>query len=136
MWSVIDLNTRTTIPVQNAVQNPNMPPYQKSDDDLAFSKIKPLEKIDNQKEFYVRFNDLDVNGHANNGNYIAWALEALSKDFILNNKIKTMDLMFKKEAISGETIISAVEHKEGNITSHVIKNQNNEDLCLIECQWI
>ena len=87
------------------------------------------------KEFEVRYNDLDVNGHANNGNYITWAFETLDYEFLTNHKIKTLDMFFKKEAKYGEKIISEVEIKD-NTTVHRIKNLNNEDLCLVQCEWI
>ena len=45
MWSVVDLNTRSTVLIEPAINNPNMPQYQKQDSDLAFSKIKPLNEI-------------------------------------------------------------------------------------------
>ncbi|MBQ4646183.1 MAG: hypothetical protein IJB79_02425 [Candidatus Gastranaerophilales bacterium] len=135
MWSVVDLNTRSTVLVEPAINNPNMPSYQKQETDLCFSKIKPLENITNQKEFFVRYNDLDVNGHANNGNYIIWAFETLTNEFLLNHKIKTLDMFFKKEAKYGEKIVSEVEIKD-NITTHRIRNLDNEDLCLIQCEWI
>ena len=135
MWSVVDLNTRTTTLVEPAINNPNMPAYQKQEDDLVFSKIKPLSSINNQKEFIVRYNDLDVNKHANNGNYITWALETLDYEFLANRKIKTIDMLFKKEAKYGEKIISEVEIKD-NITTHRLRNLDNEDLCLVECKWV
>lgn len=135
-WTLINLETRTPVLVQNVVDNPCMTPYQKREDDLAFSKIRPLSKIDKQKEFFVRYNDLDVNGHANNGNYIIWAFETLSMDFINSHKIRTLDVMFKKEARYDETVISELEFKNGNITLHRIRNKDNEDLCLFECEWV
>lgn len=135
LWSLVDLNTRTTVLVEPAINNTNMPKYKKQENDLSFTKIKPLEKIDNQKEFFVRYNDLDVNGHANNGNYITWAFEPLEYKFLTNHKIKMLDMFYKKEAKYGEKVISEVEIKN-NITIHRIRNLNNEDLCLIECVWI
>ena len=134
-WSVVDLSTHSTVLVEPAINNPNMPQYQKQENDLSFNKIKPLTKVDNQKEFFVRYNDLDVNKHANNGNYITWTLETLDYDFLSNHKIKTLDMYFKKEAKYNEKIISEVEIKD-NITTHRLKNANDEDLCLVECEWI
>lgn len=134
MWSVVDLSARSTVLVGPAIDNSNMPQYQKKEDELSFSKIKPLEKIDNQVEFKVRYNDLDVNGHANNGNYVIWAFEALDYIFLNTKKIKTLDMFFKKEAKYGEVIISEVQIKD-NVTTHRIRNLDNEDLCLVECVW-
>lgn len=135
MWTVVDLEKRTPVLVAPVIDNPNMTPYQKQEADLAFSKIKPLSKIDSQKEFLVRYNDLDVNGHANNGNYVIWAFEALNQEFLNNHKIKTLDMMFKKEARYDEIVISQVEFAQDNKTIHRISNKDNEDLCILECVW-
>lgn len=134
IWSVINLETRALTLVQNAINNPNMPQYSKREDDLQFSKIKPVENPTHTREFRVRYNDLDVNMHANNGNYIVWAFEALPFEFRQKHKIKTLDFMFKKEAKYDEEIISEVEILN-NLTIHKIKNKENEDLCLIQCEW-
>ena len=113
-----------------------MPPYEKKEDDLSFEKIKPPTKIDAEKEFEVRYNDIDVNKHANNGNYIIWAFEPLSFEFKSTHKIKTLDMIYKKEIKLGEKLISQVEIKD-DTTIHLLKNsETKEDLCLIQCRWI
>jgi len=137
VWSVVDINTRMTVPVANVItDNPKMVAYEKREDDLAFSKIRPSATPTISKEFEVRYNDLDVNGHANNGNYIIWALEPLDFGFKSEHKLKTLDLMFKKEAKYGEKVIVEVEYKDELTTVHRIKNTNDEDLCLVECCWV
>ena len=136
VWSIVDINTRMTIPVSSAILNNKfMLPYTKKENDLAFSKIKPPTKIDLSKEFEVRYNDLDVNGHANNGNYIIWALEPLSLEFKTTHKIKSMDMVFKKEVKYGEKITSIVEFISSDVSVHVIKDSANQDLYLLECRW-
>ena len=113
-----------------------MPPYEKKEDDLSFEKIKSPEKIDFQKEFEVRYNDLDVNEHANNGNYIVWAFEPIDFDFKTSHKIKTLDMIYKKELKFGEKVISQIEFQDDLTTVHRLQNSQNEDLCLIQCRWI
>lgn len=134
VWSIIDTNTHSLTLIQNVIQNPNMPQYQKQENDLTFSKIPTLTKVDNELGFHVRYNDLDVNKHANNGNYIIWAFETLGSEFLMNHKIKNMDLMFKKEAKYNEKLISQVQINE-NTTIHCLKNKENEDLFQLQCEW-
>ena len=137
MWSIVDVNARTTIPVASIIQNnEDMQPYQKLDTDLSFSKIKPIQNISLEKEFEVRYNDIDVNGHANNGNYIIWALEPLSFEFKSSHKIKTMDMMYKKEAKYAEKLVTQIEFLDENTTAHVLKNMNGEELCLVQINWV
>jgi len=137
MWAIVDTETKSMVLPQTAIpDNPRMQPYEKKEDDLAFSKIRVLENPVAVKEFEVRYNDLDLNGHANNGNYIVWALETLNHDFRFNHKIKTLDIIYKKEAVYGEKLVSEFYKKDENTTVHVVKNKKGEDLCLVECSWM
>ena len=134
MWSLVDVNNRSIVNIQSVLgNNPNMPVYSKREDDLSFGKISPLKNVYCQKDFEVRYNDLDVNGHANNGNYIVWAFEPLSFEFKNSHKIKILDMIFKKEAKFGETIISQVEFKSENNTVHRLQNKSGDDLFVAEC---
>ena len=102
---------------------------------MKFEKITPVSNPSIEKEFEVRYNDLDVNGHANNGNYIVWAFEPLSFEFKNTHNPKTIDMLFKKEARYGETLISQIEFKDENTTIHRLQNKDGEDLFLLECAW-
>lgn len=135
MWSIIDVINHSMIPIQDVINNPQMPMFVKGNEDLTFAKILPLKTIDIEKEFEIRYNDLDVNGHANNGNYIIWAFEPLSFNYKNTHRIKTLDIVYRKEAKYGEKILSQVTFKDRSTTIHCLKNKNNEDLCLIECLW-
>ncbi len=136
MWTLVDIETRNPVLIGNAIQsNQNMQPYQKEEADLSFAKIKMNNAPSLVKEFEVRYNDLDVNGHANNGNYIVWAFEPLPFDFKTNNKIKTIDMMFKKEAKYGEKVIVEVSFNDDKTTVHIIKNMHGDEICLVQCIW-
>ena len=137
MWSLVDINSRSIIPIAAALaENPHMKQFEKREDDLSFSKISTIINPSIKKEFEVRYNDLDINRHANNGNYIVWALESLDFKFKNTHKIKTLDMIYKKEAKFGEKLISQVEFKNDNTTIHRLQNLEGEDLFLMECCWI
>lgn len=137
MWSLVDFHTMSMVNAENIiVNNPHMSKFVQTDKDLKFGKIPQLTQIDNVKEFEVRYNDIDVNAHANNGNYIIWAFEALSYNFRKEHKPKNIDMIFKKEIKFEEKLISLVQYKENNTTIHALKNkETQEDLCLIQCEW-
>ena len=136
MWSMVDIDSRTMVPVPSAIpDSPYMKPFEKREEDLAFAKITAITNPALEKEFEVRYNDLDVNGHANNGNYIVWAFEPLDFNFKNKNRIKIIDMIYKKEAKFGEKLISQVEFKDTNTTLHRLQNCDGEDLFLAECIW-
>lgn len=135
-WGLIDLETKSMSNVgENLSNNPNFTQFEKRDDDLKYNKITPIQNIDFEKTFEIRFDDLDVNQHVNNSNYIIWAFEALEYDFRRTKKLKVLDMVFKKEIKYGNNIVSQVQILD-NKTLHVLKNaQTNEELCLIQAEW-
>lgn len=137
MWSIVNIESRSLIPISTAIpDNKYMVPFQKREDDLIFGKITPIINPIIEKEFEVRYNDLDVNGHANNGNYIVWAFEPLSFEFKNSHRIKTLDMIYKKEAKFGEILVSQIDFKNETTTIHRLQNALGEDLFLLECEWV
>ena len=136
LWAIVNFDTKSMLPIVSVFEGfDNLGPYEKEDDDLIFSKLKASDAPQNTKEFEVRYDDIDTNGHANNGHYIVWALETLDFDFRSKHTIKTIDMYFKKEACYGEKILSELTFKDNLNTLHVLKNENNEELLLLECTW-
>ena len=136
-WGLIDLETKSMANVQNVLEgNPNISPYVKGEDDLEYQKIKKVERVDFSKEFIVRFDELDVNQHVNNANYISYALEPLDFEFRKNHKLKTLDMLFKHELKCGAKIISEVEIN-GEDTIHIVKNvETGDEVCAIQASWV
>ena len=135
-WSLVDFTNMSIVSVDKAIDNPHMVKFQSKEDDLSYEKIPAIENVSVEKEFEVRYNDLDVNRHANNGNYIVWAFEPLNYEFKVNHKPKTIDMMFKKEAKYGEKIITQIEFLDDLTTVHNLKNASTgDDLCVLKCSW-
>lgn len=135
-WSLVDINSKRLASVQNILHdNPHMMQFEKRENDLNYEKISPLEKIDIKKIFEIRFDDVDVNKHVNNANYITWAFEPLPFSFKTNKKLKTLDVIFKKEVKFGSKVLVQVELLE-NKTKHLLKSlETGEDLCAVCAKW-
>ena len=134
-WFIVDTKEKSIVNIM--AEYPDFPKFEKRNDDLTLRKIKPIECIDYQKLFHVRYDDLDMNGHVNNTVYVTWAMEALDYAFRTQNKLKTLDIYFKHEAKYGDEILSLVKiDNEKLITEHLIKNANTGDeLCLIKAEF-
>ena len=136
-WALVDLDTKSMANTIEALgDNPYMKLYEKRDTDLVYGKVRPPQKIDIEKIFEIRFDDLDVNQHVNNANYIVWAFEPLDFEFRKQYKLKTLDMVFKKELKYGSKVLSQIEIN-GNTTTHAVKNNDTgEELCLVSAEWI
>ena len=136
IWSLVDFTNMTVTNIADTIDNPYFGKFEKNEEDLQFGKIPSLTKVDFEKEFEVRFNDIDVNRHANNGNYIVWALEPLDIEFRTKYKLKTIDMVYKKEIKYGEKLISQIELADDGSTIHLLKNaKTGEDVCQLHCVW-
>jgi medium-chain acyl-[acyl-carrier-protein] hydrolase len=136
-WALVDLNTKSMANASEVLaDNPYMVLHEKREDDLSYGKIRLPEKFDIEKNFEIRFDDLDVNKHVNNANYIVWAFEPLDFEFRRSHKLKTIDMNFKKEIKYGSGVSVKVKI-DNNITIHELKNsETGEDLCLVSAEWV
>lgn len=134
-WVMIDLGNKNIIPLSKIVDT--MPVFQKREEDLQFNKIQPIEKFDYEKVFEIRYDDIDINQHVNNANYIIWAFEVIPYEFKSQHRIKTLDIIYKKEIAFGHKVISQLEiNEQEKTTNHVLKNETTgEELCFLNVVW-
>ncbi len=137
-WALIDMKSRKLLPVQKILAR-YMPVYEKKDTDLEYNKIIPPQQTDYQKLFDVRFDDIDVNHHANNCNYIIWALETLDNQFRLEHIPVVIDIKYRKEVSLGAKVLSIAQKISENdkiYTRHIIKDlSSDEELTSLLIQW-
>lgn len=136
-WALIDMESRRILPASKLL--PIMLPYEKRDTDLDYEKIAQVSEPSCEKVFEVRFDDIDVNHHANNSNYIVWALETLPVEFRLQYSPASIDIKYRKEISSGGNVhaCTAVLYNDTDVeTVHVIKdNSNDEELSSLSIKW-
>jgi len=133
-WFVVDINNKSVVNIQK--EFPDFMLYQDREDDLQLQKLKSVDRVDSEKTFHVRYDDLDINNHVNNTVYINWALEALDYEFRTTHNLKALDIYFKHDIAYGEDVISQVKYDD-NFTEHVIKNASTgEELCLLRAEFV
>lgn len=133
-WSLVNVNDRSMLAPQTVFSQ--FEKVEKREDDMSFKKVHEPERIDYTEEFKIRFDDIDVNQHVNNANYIVWAFETLPKEFKDTHKIKTLDMVFKKEIKFGNTVVSEAQIDD-NLAKIVVKNKNtNDELCALNVEFV
>ena len=102
--------------------------HEKIDMEYKSRKIKvPATEGKTGQTFRVRKADLDTNGHVNNTNYIAMAL-----DFVDDaSKIKAMRVDYKKPALLGDMICPVI-YEEGQLMVIELRSQENETFVIVE----
>lgn len=134
-WFIVDLTRKSIVNIEKDF--PEFLKFEERKDDLKLNRLKSLDRIDIEKSFEIRYDDLDINNHVNNTVYITWALESLDYEFRKANTIKSVEVYYKHDVTFGEPILSQVYIDEENmITEHLIKNAKTEEaLCLLKIEY-
>ena len=88
------------------------------------------------RNFFIRFDDINLNNHVNNAVYPLWASEAVGIDFRAAHTPAEIEVAFKKEGLYGEDI--RVETEFDNLTTiHRIKaTGDGRELARVRICWI
>lgn len=133
-WILIDFIRKRPISLKD-----NLPNYTVINEHSLvsnFEKLTTPDRIDCEKMFSIRYDDIDINMHVNNSLYPLWATETLEHSFRDENLPTEIEVSFKKEGHLGENIkiISKVDNLQ---TMHSITSLNdNRELALVRINWI
>lgn len=134
------INTEKRRPMR--IQEEQYVMYGVAEDSKDNIDLKKLEKIcdkDYEKEFYIRYSDIDSNNHVNNVKYVEWALETIPLNILDNYYLSNIKITFEKECKYGEKIVSACKIKEEEKafrSYHKISKSDETELTLLEMEWI
>lgn len=106
---------------------------------LDITNIPEINTVHEEKSFQVRYSDIDTNMHVNNVKYVAWALETVPKDVVLNFELKNIKVTYEKETTYGETIkvsTEVISEESKIICRHKIINEEGTELTQLESIWI
>ncbi|MCR9249072.1 MAG: thioesterase [bacterium] len=121
LWVVLDINKRRPIPIPPFFQELKFP------DDISRKEIDK-SKIPEAKEessvIKVRFQDIDMNNHTNNANYVSWVVEDLYNTIGEIRKPLYVDITFKGESVKGEMLQTFIDLMSNNESIHRIVSQN------------
>ncbi|CAM4277716.1 acyl-ACP thioesterase [Streptococcus penaeicida] len=84
--------------------------------------FKP-EALENpiEKDYHVRYFDIDMNGHVNNSKYLDWMYDSLGYDFLRHHNPVSLRLKYVKEVAPGGQITSRFV-QDDLTTRHEIKS--------------
>ncbi|MBE7706569.1 MAG: hypothetical protein E7Z91_04935 [Cyanobacteria bacterium SIG30] len=133
LWVMIDINKKRPIIPYKVLEFPKLTETTAFDAD--FDKVPTIERIDKTQNIKIMYDDIDLNGHVNNSNYIKWALESLNVEFIKEKSIKGIDIDFKKEATLENQEVEIQTQIENGYTLHNLKSGENIEHATIKIYW-
>ena len=101
-------------------------------------KLSKCTNVDSEKNFNVRYSDIDLNLHVGNVTYLGWILETIPYDIMTKYKIYSVKIKYQKELTYGEkvNVKTEIDNKENEISAkHEIINEKGEMVALLETHW-
>ncbi|MFT9410937.1 acyl-[acyl-carrier-protein] thioesterase, partial [Liquorilactobacillus hordei] len=85
-------------------------------------KIDETSQLISEKNYRVRFMDIDSNQHVNNVHYFDWMIDGLDENFLLTHTLVEMNIKYKREVHYGEMVNTETRMAENQlITYHLVK---------------
>jgi acyl-ACP thioesterase len=136
-WFVLDLATRKPVRPE-AVLDPRFPRDQTPPVlEPTPGKLPELREWEFQKRFHVRYADIDVNLHVNNGSYVAWALEAVPRDVWSTHRLAGMEVQFLAECHYGSAVLSRLGRTGDAAFAHsVVREEDEKELARVTTRWV
>lgn len=98
--------------------------------ETKFSKILKPEKLDEQKKFPVIFTDIDVNKHMNNTQYVNYAYNSFSSDWLHTHTFKRLEMQFKEESFLDDVLTYSVNIQD-NTAVQIAENQEGKEVFIM-----
>lgn len=134
VWGLMDIVRRRITSVPDWMRAITPTDTQEKPVEKVSGKIVPLNQVDTERHFDIRWHDIDSNQHVNNTKYVEWLLESIPTDILNNGDLKTIDIVFKNESIFGDKITTQSQAIEKGFI-HRILNQNGQELVIGETIW-
>ncbi|GAB3541679.1 thioesterase [Pontibacter brevis] len=123
VWLVMDMAKRQLVSLPEFITALEVVPTQEP---LPFAKGKlpQLLEATYEEQIPVRWHDIDLNRHVTNTRYLQWALDTLPTELLEQKQLREIDIVFRAEAVLGDTVISAVAPAEENdVYLHKLSSQ-------------
>ena len=129
-WMAIDMERRRPIRIPREIFNfeqPDLPPPVMD----GFRKMPRVKETSRSERTRVRWTDADMNGHANLGCYVGWAVDAHDHAFLDAHEPAQLHMEFRAEAQPGDVVHSATD----GVTQSIVREEDGAELARVQLEW-
>jgi acyl-ACP thioesterase len=135
-WLILDLETRKPVRPE-AVLPPSLLEVVAHALPLATDKLPEVAVHSGEWRSRVRYQDIDINKHANNSSYLSWALEALPIDAWSTRRLAFCDAQYFSECRYGDAVLSRIEPAGKDEFHHsIVREHDGRELARLVTRWV
>jgi acyl-ACP thioesterase len=136
-FAVLDLATRRPVVIDKRLLSYPLVPRRVIADD--FATLPRLAEAETELTFRVGRADLDINRHANNVAYAAWALETMPASVADKCHLAELEIAYRAEVLYGETIRARSRELPGSedrmFLHQLVRAEDGVELTRLVTRW-
>jgi acyl-ACP thioesterase len=137
-WMVIDLEKRIPLTFEKVLDTTHIINMERALPD-EFQPLPVLCSHDSEKEFHVRYSDLDVNKHVNHVAYIDWGLEVIPESVLLHSYPAEIEVGYRREVFYDDLVISRAKRGEGGdnmiFIHQIFSGRKEAEIARMRTKW-
>ncbi|MFT8424752.1 MAG: acyl-ACP thioesterase domain-containing protein [Liquorilactobacillus sp.] len=98
-------------------------------------KSDDTSQLISEKNYRVRFMDIDSNQHVNNVHYFDWMIDGLTEEFLVTHTLVEMNIKYKREVHYGEMVNTETRMAENQLITYHLVKAGEEESCYACCTW-
>ncbi len=136
-FAVLDLATRRPVTIEERLAGWPLLPRRAIADE--FATIPRLTAPETEATFRVGRGDLDINRHANNVVYAAWALETVPVAVAEGCLLAGVEIAYRAEVFYGETVVARCQRLAGggepSFLHQLVRREDGAELTRLVTRW-
>ncbi len=136
-FAVLDLATRRPVVIDERLPAWPLLPRRAIADN--FATLPRLTAPETELVFQVRRGDLDINRHANNVVYAAWALETVPAAVAEECLLSELEIAYRAEVFYGETVVARCQELAGGgeraFLHQLMRREDGVELTRLVTRW-
>ena len=136
-WLVLDVEKRRPVRIRPFVEKLKPLEGQNVLPD-TLDKLPGLEVGTHEKQFVVRYRDLDINQHVNNVSFVEWLVESIPTGVLNTSVLAELEINFMAEAFYEDRIQAACNPLDSQNTSfhhRLIRQHDGQELARARTVW-
>lgn len=135
-WLILDATTHKPLSMEQYDQYfPTCPQRQALQHKPCRISMPAFPPATISKERQVYASDIDINCHANNTQYIRWAMDAIPWTYSQYHHLRHIGINFNSEALCEDVFIVRTAQNDNTFTQQIVRTSDNKILAHVCSTW-
>ena len=136
-WALLDINKRRPVRIEDINNGMEIETDLTQFENIIPGKFdKPSNYADTGTIIKVNVENLDLNNHVSNIEYIKWLFLYINKEFLKIKTLYFMNISFCGESYLGDELILKKQNIENKGYYSFFNKSSNKEVCVIYTEWI